>query len=95
MQNTTTLAARNIVRKICAENNITIGRTWTNECRAYDTLGADCSKLRNLCFMCSNISESVLQQIAAALNVKRVHTTKADATFAYNAHYLRIVHCSI
>jgi len=89
MQNTNTKTARNIVRNICAANNIAVSkRTYTNKCAN--------PKLRNLCFTVSSMPDSVLQQIKAALpNVKCVHATK---TFAYNmpstARYLRIVHCT-
>ena len=88
MQNTNTKTARNIVRNICAANNIAVSkRTYTNKCAN--------PKLRNLCFTVSSMPNSVLQQLQQALNVKRVHATK---TFAYampsTARYLRIVHCA-
>jgi hypothetical protein len=89
MQNTTTKTARNIVRSICAANNITVStRTYTNMCANPD--------MRNLCFTVSSMPAPVLQQLQQALNVKRVHATE---TFAYampsTARYLRIVHCAI
>jgi hypothetical protein len=88
MQNTTTKTARNIVRNICAANNISLSKhTYTNMC-------AD-PELRNLCFTVSSMPAAVLQQLQQALCVKRVHATK---TFAYampsTARYLRIVHCA-
>ena len=88
MQNTTTLAARKIVRSILKQNNISVSKhSYTNMCAN--------PKLRNLCFTVSSMPESVLQQLQQALNVKRVHATK---TFAYampsTARYLRIVHCA-
>ena len=88
MQNTNTKTARNIVRNICAANNIAVSkRTYTNMCAN--------PKLRNLCFTVSSMPDSVLQQLQQALNVSKVHATK---TFAYampsTARYLRIVHCA-
>ncbi len=88
MQNTTTKTARNIVRKICAANNIAVSKhSYTNKCVN--------PALRNLCFTVNSMPNSVLQQLQQALNVKRVHATK---TFAYampsTARYLRIVHCA-
>ena len=88
MQNTTTKTARNIVRNICAANNIAVSkRTYTNKCAN--------PELRNLCFTVSSMPAPVLQQLQQALNVSKVHATK---TFAYampsTARYLRIVHCS-
>jgi hypothetical protein len=88
MHYTNTKTARNIVRNICAANNIAVSkRTYTNMCAN--------TKLRNLCFTVSSMPTHVLQQLQQALNVKRVHATK---TYAYampsTARYLRIVHCA-
>ena len=88
MHYTNTKTARNIVRNICAANNIAVSkRTYTNMCAN--------TKLRNLCFTVSSMPTHVLQQLQQALNVSSVHVTK---TFAYNmpstARYLRIVHCA-
>ena len=88
MQNTTTKAARTIVRTILKQNNIAVSRrTYTNMC-------AD-PKLRNLCFTVSSMPDSVLQQLQQALNVKCVHATKTFAAETSTARYLRIVHCAI
>jgi len=88
MQNTNTLTARKIVRNILKQNNVQYSaQSYTNMCAN--------PALRNLCFITKNITPAVVQQIQAALNVKRVYATKC---FFYNAHpnanYLRIVHCA-
>jgi hypothetical protein len=88
MQNTTTLAARQIVRNILKQNNVMYSaHSYTNKCAN--------PKLRNLCFLTKNLTPTVVQQIAAALNVSKVHATKP---MFYNVHpdarYLRIVHCT-
>ena len=87
--NASTKAARFIVRSILQQNNVKYSsHSYTNKCAN--------PKLRNLCFLTLNLSESVVQQIRAALpNVAKVHATKPKF---YNVHpdarYLRIVHCT-
>ena len=88
MTNTYTTTARCIVRQILQQNNIKFSyNIYTNKC-------AELGK-RNLCFTVATMPCSVLAQIRAALNVKRVYTTQAHA-FATpsTARYLRIIHCS-
>ena len=82
MQNTYTTTARCAVRQILQNNNIKFNyNIYTNKC-------AELGK-RNLCFTVATMTESVLQQIRAAINVKSVYTTKTS-----HAHYLRVEHCS-
>ena len=88
MQNTTTKTARSIVRNILKQNNVMYSaHSYTNKCAN--------SNYRNLCFLTKNLTPTVVQQIAAALNVTKVHATKP---MYYNVHpdarYLRIVHCA-
>lgn len=89
MKNTDTKTARSIVRNILAKNNIKFSKqTYTNKC-------AD-SELRNLCFIVDAMSESVLQQLQQALQVSKIHTTRAFIAYGFStsAYYLRVVHCS-
>ena len=93
MQNTTTKTARKIVRNILKKHNVAVSaQTYTN---AVTTDKNWNKNLRNLCFITLNLTDAALQEIAAALNVSKVHATKC---FYYNAHpnarYLRIVHCT-
>ena len=82
MQNTYTTTARCAVRQILQNNNIKFNyNIYTNKC-------AELGK-RNLCFTVASMSDSVLQQIRAAINVKSVYTTQTS-----HAHYLRVEHCS-
>ena len=88
MQNTNTKTARQIVRNILKANNVKYSsHSYTNKCAN--------SNLRNLCFLTKNLTPAVVQQIASALNVSKVHATKCKF---YNSHpdarYLRIVHCT-
>ena len=88
MQNTTTKTARSIVRNILKQNNVMYSpHSYTNKCAN--------PNLRNICFLTKNLTPTVVQQIAAALNVAKVHATKP---MFYNVHpdarYLRIVHCA-
>ena len=89
MQNTTTLTARSIVRNILKQNNVMYSpHSYTNKCAN--------PRLRNLCFLTKNLTPAVVQQIASALTVSKVHATKCKF---YNSHpdaqYLRIVHCAM
>jgi len=88
MQNTTTKTARSIVRNILKQNNVMYSsHSYTNKCAN--------PKLRNLCFLTKNLSDSVVQQIAAAINVSKVHATKPMFYGVHpDARYLRIVHCT-
>ena len=83
MQNTYTTTARCIVRQILQNNNIKFNyNIYTNKC-------AELGK-RNLCFTVAAMSDSVLEQIRAALNVKSVYTTQSFCKHLY----LRVEHCS-
>ena len=87
--NTNTKVVRFIVRSIFEQNAVQYSaHSYTNKCAN--------PNLRNLCFLTKNLSDSVVQQIQAALpNVTKVHATKPKF---YNVHpdarYLRIVHCT-
>jgi hypothetical protein len=88
MQNTTTKTARSIVRNILKQNNVMYSaHSYTNKCAN--------TNLRNLCFLTKNLTPAVVQQIAAQLNVTKVHATKPKFAYAHpDARYLRIVHCA-
>lgn len=86
MQNTNTKTAREIVRKICAEQGVRINsKTWTNMC-------AD-EKMRNLCFITEGLTDSVVEHIALNLNVDAVRKTSCFGSS--KLAYLRIIHCAI
>jgi len=93
MQNTNTKTARKIVRNILKKHNVAVTtQTYTN---AVTTNKKDNKNLRNLCFITQNLTDAAVQEVAAALNVKRVHASKCKFYYNFNnMQYLRIVHCS-
>jgi hypothetical protein len=88
MQNTNTKTARSIVRNILKANNVKYSsHSYTNKCAN--------PNLRNLCFLTLNLTPAIVQQIAAQLEVAKVHATKPKFYNVHpNASYLRIVHCA-
>jgi len=92
MQNTNTKTARKIVRNILKKHNVAVSaQSYTN---AVTTKNKDNKNLRNLCFITKNLTDAAVQEVAAALNVKRVKASNCKFYYNFNMQYLRIVHCS-
>ena len=87
MQNTNTKTARNIVRKICAEQGVRVSA------QSYTNRAADDNK-RNLCFIVDGLTDSVVEHIALNLNVDAVRRTNCKFYYGAQAQYLRLVGCT-